>query len=344
MLPVSILNQVFYKTRRFFYNYNVLKKYYFRVPVISVGNVSFGGTGKTPLIIWLIKEIEKINKSALVLTRGYKSEYEKKSKLIVPEELNSYDSKKIGDEPSIILREMNKGAVLIGKNRSQNLIKNFDNILSDVVLLDDGFQHLKIHRSLNLVLFDSTMPVSMYKPAPLGYLREGLSSLKFADVIIFSRVDQASDFQLKSITDHLRPYLKKNVIIAKFKYTPSGLYNLKDERVNETSFLKNKDVISLTALASSSSFDKSLESFGAKIIKRFEFQDHHYFTKNEIEEALKFASDNDAFVLTTEKDKVKLKGITQDKRILSVKVDVDFVSGQTALTEKVQELIKLDSL
>lgn len=135
----------------------------------------------------------------MVLTRGYKGQLEHSSGLLKSGQkfrLNPFD---YGDEPLMISNKMSKGAVIVGKKRAENLLKYFAETRPDVVLLDDGFQHLQIYRSFNIVLFDATMPLQNYKVAPLGYLREGLSALKDADAIVISRADMVTQAKLQKL-------------------------------------------------------------------------------------------------------------------------------------------------
>lgn len=344
LYPISALWAFLYWLRRFCFNYKIFKKDYFKVPIVSVGNISFGGTGKTPMIIWLSKKIEELNLTPMVLTRGYKSELEKSSGIIKAQDSFLASSKVLGDEPLMIAKSMSRGAVVIGSKRAENLKKYFDDVQADIVFLDDGFQHLKIHRSFNLVLFDSNMDISNYKTAPLGYLREGLSSLKFADAIAFSRSDQVSSEEIDKIIKFLRPHLKENVLISKFYYSPVGIFDITDELIMQMSDLSGKNVISVTALASPRSFNQSLEDAGANIVESKVYKDHHFFSKDDLKEIQALAKSHDAIILTTKKDIVKLKNITQDSNIFYVDVSVKFSAGGDAIVNKMRQILKLDSI
>ena len=141
--PLSFIWEWVYRLRRSFYEYGIFKKKVFKVPVISVGNLSFGGTGKTPTIIWLTEWLNGKGLTPAVLTRGYRGALEHSSGLLKSGQkfrLNPYD---YGDEPLMISNRMSKGAVIVGKKRADNLLKYFSDVKPDVVLLDDGFQHLQ---------------------------------------------------------------------------------------------------------------------------------------------------------------------------------------------------------
>ena len=152
--PLSFIWEWVYRIRRSFFEYGVFKKTTFKVPVISVGNLSFGGTGKTPTIIWLAEWMISQGLTPVVLTRGYKGLLEHSSGLLKSGQKFRLNPIDYGDEPLMISNKMSRGAVIVGKKRAENLIKYFSEVKPDVVLLEDGFQHLQIYRSFNIVLFD----------------------------------------------------------------------------------------------------------------------------------------------------------------------------------------------
>ncbi len=336
--PLSLLWELVYKIRRFFYEYGLLRRSYFKVPVICVGNITFGGTGKTPFIIWLSDFLNKESLVPAVLTRGYKGGLEKSSGVIRSGESFRTNPVDYGDEPLLISRSMKKGSVIVGRNRSANLRKYFDELKPDVVLLDDGFQHLKLFRSFNIVLFDALLPLSRYKVAPMGYLREGLSALKDADAIVISRCDQVSEERIQALLDFLSRYHHPNIPIALIRYTPIGIFNSYYKQVMDLESLKGQKVIAVAAIASPESFFKLLVSLGSEVIETVSFPDHHFFSTEDVNDLLLKASSHDAIIMTSEKDMVKLRRISQDSRIFSLNVEIDFMQGEEELTQKIKEV------
>jgi tetraacyldisaccharide 4'-kinase len=252
--PLSFIWEWGYRVRRSFYEYGVFSKKIFKVPVISVGNLSFGGTGKTPTIVWLADWLIERGLTPVVLTRGYKGQLEHSSGLLKSGQkfrLNPFD---YGDEPLMISNKMKKGAVIVGKKRASNLIKYFSDVQPDVVLLDDGFQHLQIFRSYNIVLFDATMSLNLYKVAPLGYLREGMTALKDADAIIISRADMVTKEKINKLTSLISKYFHHRPHIALTCYRPLGVFDVFDKYIFSTHELKGLKAIAVTAIASPDSF------------------------------------------------------------------------------------------
>lgn len=340
--PVSGLWANAYRLRRSLYEYGVFKKNYFKIPVISVGNITFGGTGKTPMIIWLTRYFEEENLRPLILTRGYKGELEHKSGILKSGQRFRSNPQEYGDEPLLISRKMKNGAVVVGKRRSENLQKYFHEVEPDVVLLDDGFQHIQLYRSLNIVLFDALLPLEKYKTAPMGYLREGLTSLKDADAIVISRVDQVSEKKIESLIDLLQTYYRPGIPIAKVRYIPEGIFDCYDNESMKLEELAGKNVLAISAIASPESFYQMLESFGARIVDKAQFSDHYFFKIEDINELLVRASRHNAIIMASEKDIVKIRRVSGDPRLNYLSIKVDFVSGEEAVLSSIKKVLNLD--
>jgi len=341
--PLSHLWETLYRIRRSFYEYGLLKKNYFKVPIISIGNVTFGGTGKTPMIIWLTKTMEDHKLKPAILTRGYKGELEHKSGIIKGGQRFRSNPKQFGDEPLLISRKMKSGAVIVGKNRSANLKKYFAEVEPDVVLLDDGFQHIQLYRSYNIVLFDASLPLDRYRTAPMGYLREGLTALKDADAIVVSRADQVPEEKIESLLDMLSHHHRSDIPISKFKYAPDGVLDCFDNRVMDVSDFAGKNIVALTAIASPESFYQIIEDNGGNIVEKCIFPDHYFFTQSDINEILMKCAKYNAIVVASEKDMVKIRRVTQDKKIVYINISVRFLSGEEELVKGIKKVLDLDS-
>lgn len=343
LTPFSFLWEWVYRIRRSFYEYGIFSKTTFKVPVISVGNVTFGGTGKTPTIIWLAEFFANRDKNPVVLTRGYRGQLEHSSGLLVSGQkfrLNPFD---YGDEPLMISNKMSRGAVIVGKKRAQNLMKYFHQVKPDVVLLDDGFQHLQIHRSFNILLFDATMAFSRYQVAPLGYLREGMTALKDADAILISRADLVPQKTLDDLKALLKKYYHHHVPVALTTYHPVGVFDVHDKYIYSTHELKGKKAIAVTAIANPDSFYQNLNNFGIEIVEKVSFPDHYFFRPEDINDLLIKAAQNSAIILCSEKDIVKMKRVSLDSRLLFIKVKLEFISGEQELTAALSKVLHLDS-
>ena len=339
--PIAFFWENIYRLRRYLYNFGLFKRFFFQMPIISVGNISFGGTGKTPFTIWLTELINEYHLRPVVLTRGYKGKFEHSYALLEARKSFKYNPVDFGDEPLMMARRLREGAVIVGKRRSENLSFFFDKIKPDVGVLDDGFQHLRLFRNLNILLFDALMPISQYKVSPKGYLREGLTSLRDADAIVISRCDQVSPFNLKRLEEFLKPYVSSRAIWSRIKYNLVGIYDANFKKVFEIKELKGKKIISAVAIASPKSFFKQLENIGADIVEKIVFPDHYYFTFEDIQDLLEKSKKYDAMILTSEKDIVKIRKISTEIKVYYMKVDVGFVSGGQELKNLIIKVLKL---
>lgn len=334
--PFSVLWESIYRIRRFAYNYKIFSQNSYRVPIISVGNISFGGTGKTPFILWLANYFATIDKKALIIMRGHKGTLEHDKGILRGNRKLGFNPIEYGDEALLLARRVKNASIVVGKNRSANLEYYFDEESPDVVLLDDGHQHLKIDRKLNIVLFDALMPLARYKVAPLGYLREGLNALADADIIVIGRADQVAPTKIIELKKLISNYVRPDIFFAEICYRPLGLYNTNYHLIFDILQIRGKRVICVAGIASPVSFFDIIQTLGAEIIDKVSYPDHHYFKKDEILSLTKKAKAHDAYIVTTEKDMVKIRRIVDDDNILFLEIDLNFINGE----ERVKEIIR----
>jgi tetraacyldisaccharide 4'-kinase len=331
--PLSWAWELIYFLRRACYDYGIFRQRSFQVPIISIGNLTFGGTGKTPFTLWLAEYLHKKNKRVMILMRGYKGKLENSSGLINSGKLMTPDPVDYGDEALLFARRLQDATIVVGKNRSENLGFYFPKVEPDVVLLDDGHQHIKIKRKLNIVLFDASMPMSRYRVAPLGYMREGFQALKDADLVVIGRADVVSKEKVSELKKFLQPHLPLGVEFAEMGFKPNGFYNAANDLVLTVEQIRGKKVILVAGVANPKSFFKLLEELGAEVIVTESFPDHHYFKPDEINALLSYAKSEDALLVTTEKDMVRIKKIVEDDSIVFLEVDIRFLSGEAAATK-----------
>jgi len=337
--PLSFLWDVVHRLRRFFYYYGLFPQNNFQVPIISVGNLTFGGTGKTPFTLWLGSWLLERQKKVMVLTRGYKGKLENSSGIIRAGRRLGFNPNEYGDEASLLARRLKNATIVVGKNRSANLDFFFELENPDVVLLDDGHQHLKLSRDLNIVLFDSTMPLESYRVAPSGYMRENFQALQDTSVVVFTRADQVDEEKIQKLKDRISPYLSKEAIFVRMKYQASGLFDLGYRKKYDLSDLSGKKVIAVAGIASPASFYKILEENGAEIIEKLSYPDHHFFKPAEMEDILDKAAKHEAIVVTTEKDMVKMRRIVDDNRIVYLEISSTFVEGEENLKQLLSRVL-----
>ncbi len=341
--------------RRHLYKNGTLQSFDFSIPVISVGNISLGGTGKTPTVLYLCDFFEQQNLIPWVLTRGYKSGQEKKGHFLKGGDFSDWSSdenirnKFWGDEPTLIAKNLKNGGVVIGKNRFDNtlhFLKTMPQHRPDVLLLDDGFQHLKIQRDLNIVIIDTLIPLEKHQVFPKGILRESLISLKEADLIIFSKINYQSEEYLEKFEKLILKFCKKKVIHTRSAVKSTGVYDLNNKYIDS---LKGKKIFLLSAIARPESFRRSVELLGTdyntQIVGEKKYPDHYFFTYNNIIEVIKSAQKFNAIILTTEKDMIKIARVFEKNKnkklnfeIYYLKMEIQFHKGKDLLHAALQNL------
>jgi tetraacyldisaccharide 4'-kinase len=333
--PFSFTWENVYKLRRLSYAYGPSRQRRYQVPVISVGNLTFGGTGKTPMTLWLSELFSSKGLKTMILSRGYKGGLENSHGIIRSGKRLGFNPADFGDEALLLARRLKNACVVVGKRRADNLEFYFPKERPDVVLLEDGHQHLSIARNMNIVLFDALMPLSSYRVAPRGYLREGFSALRDAGAVVIGRVDQVSEEKLKELEDLIRPHTMPGTVFAHFRYLPTSLLDASYTKRTDVRTLKGAKVLALTGIASPTAFLSMLRDLGAEIVDTITFPDHHDYKPQDVEALLARATDYEALVVTTEKDMVKIRRISDDPRLLFLEIQLEFVMGE----DKMKELI-----
>ena len=296
LYPISLLYGLITSLRNYLYENGIFESNQFDTPTIIVGNLSVGGTGKTPQIEYLIRLL-KDNFKVAVLSRGYKRKSE--GFIIADKNVNA---EIIGDEPFQYFKKFDNIIVSVDADRS-NGIEQLEHLKKspEVILLDDAFQHRKVKGGLNILLTSySNLYVNDFM-LPTGNLRENKKGAKRAEIIIVTKCPpNLSEKEQKKIIKKLRPTIYQNVFFTYIDYD-STLKGNDSIQINE---LKNKEVILVTGIANSTPLVSYLKSEGV-ILKHLEYGDHHNFTDKNLQE-IKDLQSNNKVVLTTEKDYVRI--------------------------------------
>ena len=340
--PFSLAWQWCCRLRRFFYMCGLFVQQDFHVPILSVGNLVFGGTGKTPFILWLGKYLNSKDKKIMVLMRGYKGKLEKSFGILRSKNQLGFNPLDYGDEAVLLAQSLERASVVVGKKRAHNLEFYFEQEKPDVVLLDDGHQHIQLQRRLNIVLFDALTPIHRYRVVPRGELREGMEALKEADLIILSRCDRVEPYKREELKKFLNRYLSSPVAFAEIRYAPLGFFDSHGRMIFDIGEIKDRKVICLAGLASPRSFFDLTKNLGAHIVDQITLPDHHFFTEKEIKDLLERANREEALLVTTQKDMVKIKKIIKNKKILYLDIHVEFMSGEEETKRVIDQAISPD--
>jgi tetraacyldisaccharide 4'-kinase len=278
------------------YRLGLLRSYRLPCPVISVGNLTLGGTGKTPMVAQLAAELIGRGWRVAVLTRGYGGAANGKltvvsdgKKLLVPPEVS-------GDEPYLLAQKVPGLMVVIGADRYQAGLLALREFQPDLFILDDGFQHLRLRRDLNILLLDAGRPFANGYTLPAGFLREPVAAARRADLIVYTRCGEPGE-----------PKLFPDKPSCWTSHRISGLIPLGGGERSGFELLKGARVSAFSGIASPASFFDLLEGEGVPLTATISFPDHTAYGEDEIAAIcrLKVAS-RSRFLVTTEKDAVKL--------------------------------------
>lgn len=340
--PFSGLFAAVVYLRNRFYDWGVLRARRLPVPVISVGNLSAGGTGKTPLVLSLAKMLRDppYQKAPAVLSRGYR----RKStgyQLVSAGEGPLCSWEVSGDEPQLMARKLSRVPVAVDRDRvrgGQALMGAFS---LRVILLDDAFQYRRLRRDLDIVLLDAQRDLND-SLLPLGLLREPLSALKRAHLILLcSQSDAKTHFDEAWRTGSSFFGAER---LAAFRTKPSGCFDLRSGESVPTSALSGKRIIPFCGIAKPAGFLKTLEEVGADFPYLIRFPDHHHYKPADVERlAQAYVRHQAHFLITTEKDAVKLGGLFVALPILVLQIEIEWLRGLENLRRELNRLFPANS-
>lgn len=290
------------RSRSFLYAVGLRKPKRLPCPVVSVGNITVGGTGKTPLVMALAKGLRDRGISVAILSRGY-GRKSSSGTLVVSDGQNLLRSlEESGDEPFLMAKSLQGVPILVGRDRFKNGRIALPQFRIHGLLLDDGYQHLQLHRDLDILLIDSQVGFGDQHLLPRGILREPLANLHRADLFLLTKVESLEACQ--PLEEKLRR-IHPSAPIFHSHYEPLGLIGPHEER-EELHSLKGKRVILISGIADPSSFSSLLKRYGVEIADELIFPDHYPYKLSDLA-LLKRQSQRADLLITTEKDMVKLK-------------------------------------
>ncbi len=319
--------------RLFFFKQGLLKPKRLPCKVVSVGNLTVGGTGKTPMTIYVVQVLRRLGYRTAVLTRGYKGVRERIGAIVSDGERVLLGPDEAGDEPYLMACRLEGTPVLVGKDRFASgrvAIKAFG---SNVLVLDDGFQHLQLERNVNLLLLDAARPFGNGHLLPRGILRESPRQLSRGDALILTRSDRAA----KSISDCvLKDALGRGAPVFRCNHIPSilgaGENPLRPKSPLQPSTLhidklKGRRALVVSGIARNDDFQKTVSDLGCNILETIVFPDHHLYLRGDLERIVKIAVQLRAdCVVTTEKDYVRMvkHDIIWPAELLSLRIELSF--------------------
>jgi tetraacyldisaccharide 4'-kinase len=276
-----------------------------------------GGTGKTPMALYVTKRIKELGYKVTIISRGYKGGAEKKGGIVSDGRDLLVGSRDAGDEPFMIASKLRDIPVIVGRNRFKAGMRAVKKFAPDVVVLDDAFQHLKLWRDIDLVLLDYRRPFGNMRLLPRGVLREPISALLRADALILTRYDIDYPIEKTPSLAALKPYQETKPVF-RASHVPyihqvikgedsSVENNTRGFLTQDSKFLKGRNVFAFSGLADNSDFYRTIKTFECFVSGHLEFPDHHHYTGMDFNHILRSAIDIDAeYIVTTEKDYVRI--------------------------------------
>jgi tetraacyldisaccharide 4'-kinase len=323
LVVLALLEQVYHLL--LVMNSRVKKRHRLAVPVISVGNLTAGGTGKTPTIVWLARELQAVGLHPAVLTRGYGGTLEKEGKVLTADDLAATSPAVTGDEPFLLAKLLPETVIAIGRDRYQMGLKALAlQPTIDLFLLDDGFQYLGLERQLDIVLLDAEAPFANRRLLPRGLLREPPTALKRAQVVLLTRTAQVNQTTLAQITTSIKKY-NPQVLVGEVQAENSTLTPLnqwgKDENKYSAAdqYLKGRRIGLVTAIGNPEQLRYTLQTLGAEVDYFEVYPDHHAWDGVEVAEIIANLKMNQLTdLLVTGKDGVKLRDFTAELQLNGV--------------------------
>ena len=317
------------RLRNIFYSKGWLKIYRADAAVLSVGNITVGGTGKTPLVIWLCNTISANYKCA-ILTRGYKT---KKGKL--------------SDEPAILTKSCPEAKVVVEPDRVAAAAKAVDQFGADVLIMDDGFQHRRLARDLDIVTIDATLPFGSGRVGkrgrllPAGVLREPVGALKRAGAVVITRCDQADESELAQIEEKLQQ-VNPELTLARSMHAVVCVKSLTQNQIGIEA-LEEKKIFAFCGIGNPDAFLGTIKALGLDLVGSKIYNDHHCYTDDNLtdiyEEARYLGAD---LILTTQKDWNKAILPTSAKKDIIfayLAIELKFITGEDKLTRLIEDVL-----
>ncbi len=305
--------------RNSLYETGVFKSYSLGARTISIGNITVGGTGKTPLVALVAEILAENGEKVCILTRGYGRKNPRQQVLVSDGEKITAEVREAGDEPFELAGKL-LGKAIVVANANRGAAGNWarDKFGITTFVLDDAFQHLRVARDLDVVCIDATNPFGNGKTLPAGVLREPLENLKRADAIVITRanlIENVSDLksQISKYNSTCPIFVSENKISRLINLNDFAAKSLNSLSAADIEQLKANNYLAFCALGNPNNFFEQLRAENFNVTATQTFPDHHFYTPKDIEKLLTKANQTKAkMLLTTAKDAVKLKDLKID--------------------------------
>jgi len=344
LLGVSAIYRLIVSFRLRFYGKHFFRSHQVGCPVISIGNLTVGGTGKTPVVEKLARDLTDRGRKVAILSRGYKSVRRKgiagdtaPVRIVSEGGALLLDSKTAGDEPFMLAKNLRGVAVVVDKDRVACARHAVTELESDLLILDDGLQYLRLHRRFDIVLIDREAPFGNEHILPRGTLREPPENLRRATHILITKCD-GSD--LSELHQRIRCY-NRTAPIIECRHRPVDLQDFTTGESLPIASLQGLRAASLSAIASPESFEQGLRKLGVSLELTQSFADHHRYSKRELTRFLKRCTRRGvSCILTTEKDAVRMpRLLNQELPIRYLRIEIEILKGEEHWNRMLEQIV-----
>lgn len=329
LLPLSLLYRLIIFLRNKGYDWKIFHSWKLPCSVICVGNITVGGTGKTPVVEFLAKYlIETGHNRVAILSRGYKRE--SSGTVIVSDGKNLLTSAKYaGDEPFLLASRLQSVPVVVDEDRVRGGKTICSRFQPDFIILDDGYQHRRLIRDVNIAVVNEAAGLGNGRLLPAGPLREPLSALKRADLIWVNQKHPGTEWA--NFPRGILKYLNRPIIFS--DYQPDALIAIPSGKKYKPQFLHQKRVVAFSGIANPDRFMKLLSLFPVKALKLIPFKDHHVFTPADFEKVQNAVNEMKAdIIVTTEKD------FTRIPLEISLSIPLYYLKIELRVTRGIEQL------
>jgi tetraacyldisaccharide 4'-kinase len=329
LAPLSLLYGAAMSTRSALYRRQTFRADRVAAPVISVGNITTGGTGKSPLVAWIARELSNRGRRVCILTRGYGRSNQHQRVVVSDGQEILSDVAHASDEPMMLAEALRgRAAIVCDADRVSAATWAIENLNSDVLILDDGFQHQRISRDLDIVTVDATNPFGNGWLLPAGDLREPVGGLRRANCIVTTRTGavEPTDLyeRLAELTD--APILKSRTAVT-------AIRALNPTQPIDEHFLRNTALAAFCGIGNPNAFFEQLRNEGLNVQYTAAFRDHHVYSQTDIDHLTRESREHGAQVLlTTTKDAVKLRELRFELPCYVVETEMEIARADKLLS------------
>lgn len=303
-----------------------------------MGNMTVGGTGKTPLVMWLAAQLHERGKRVAILSRGYGRQRAAVNRLLSDGRSLKSDWRSVGDEAMLMAQKCPWAIVAVGTNRYRLGQWVLEQVSCDCFLLDDGFQHLPLYRDLDLLIFDATDSEGLRGVVPAGRMREPLAAAKWATTIVFSRTEQ--NVSVEWIQNQIEQSVGRSIVPLRLEIVPGGFTHIPTGQTRQADAFNKASGLLVSGIGNPASFRSTAVSCGLTVGDEVRYPDHFAYSEQDVEALrLKMRRAGLDLAITTEKDALKIQEyLKHDDPFWALDVQVRITEGEDRLREQLHAI------